>query len=68
MKIGDEVAVRNIGTDPEKAESWARGKVVRLNADGTVQVEINHPGHELHDSERKMPLTVDAEHLRAVKE
>jgi hypothetical protein len=63
MKKGDKIEVRNLGTDPEKADAWARATVIKVQSDGTVKVLVDHPGHRLH----KLPLVVDEEHLRETK-
>lgn len=63
MKLGDKVEVRNMDTDAADAKSWACGRVLRVNPDGTAQVQVDHDGHKLHQK----VLTADAEHMREIE-
>ena len=60
MKLGDVVEVRNIQTGEKPDATWARGRVLRVKGDGTVDVQVDHEGHKFHGK----VLTADAEHLR----
>jgi len=56
MKRGDAVEVLD-----ETFDTWVKGLVRRVNADGTYLVAITHDGHGWDGRE----LTVDSEHIRA---